>query len=88
MLLAEELDLDWKKVQVVQAPANAKIFGNPRFGGGMTTGASRTVQGYYEPIRLAGAQVRLVLLDAAAQAMKVPVAELRTEQDRTGSPSR
>ena len=52
MLLAEELDLDWKKVQVVQAPANAKIFGNPRFGGGMTTGASRTVQGYYEPIRL------------------------------------
>lgn len=80
MLLAEELDLDWKKVKVVQAPSNAKIFGNPRFGGGMTTGASRTVQGYYEPIRLAGAQVRLVLLNAAAEAMKVPVDELRTDK--------
>lgn len=80
MLLAEELDLDWSKVKVIQAPANAKIFGNPRFGGGMTTGASRTVQGYYDPIRLAGAQVRLVILDAAAQAMKVPASELRTEK--------
>jgi len=80
MLLAEELDLDWKKVKVVQAAGNPKVFGNPRFGGGMVTGASRTVQGYYEPIRLAGIQVRLVLLDAAASAMKVPVSELRTEK--------
>lgn len=80
MLLAEELDLDWKNVKVVQAPGNPKLFGNPRFGGGMVTGASRTVQGYYDPIRMAGAQVRLVLLDAAAKAMNVPVAELRTEK--------
>lgn len=79
MLLAEELDLDWKKVKVVQAPTNAKVFGNPRFGGGMTTGASRTVQGYYEPIRLAGLQARLVILQAAAGLMKVPASELRTE---------
>ncbi len=80
MLLAEELDLDWKNVKVVQAPGNPKLFGNPRFGGGMVTGASRTVQGYYDPIRMAGAQVRLVLLDLAAKAMNVPVAELRTEK--------
>lgn len=79
MLLAEELDLDWSRVKVIQAPANAKIFGNPRFGGGLTTGASRTVQGYYEPIRLAGLQVRLVLVQAAAQQMGVPASELRTE---------
>lgn len=82
MLLAEELDLDWSKVKVVQAPGNPKVFGNPRFGGGMVTGASRTVQGYYEPLRLAGAQVRLVLLDAASKAMKVPTSELRTEKGR------
>lgn len=80
MLLAEELDLDWSRVKVEQAPSNAKIFGNPRFGGGMTTGASRTVQGYYEPIRLAGQQVRQVLLAAAAQQLQVPMAELRTER--------
>ena len=79
MLLAEELDLDWKSVRVVQAPSNAKLFGNPRFGGGMTTGASRTVQGYYEPIRLAGLQARKVVLAAGASAMGVPTAECRTE---------
>ena len=79
MLLAEELDLDWKTVRVVQAPSNAKIFGNPRFGGGMTTGASRTVQGYYEPIRLAGLQARQVVLQAGAAAMGVPAGECRTE---------
>jgi isoquinoline 1-oxidoreductase beta subunit len=79
MLLAEELDLDWKSVRVVQAPSNAKIFGNPRFGGGMTTGASRTVQGYYEPIRLAGLQARKVVLAAGAAAMGVPATECRTE---------
>ena len=82
LLLAEEMDLDWAQVSVVQAPSNPKLFGNPRFGGGMTTGASRTVQGYYEPLRLAGAQARLVIVQAAAQSMGVPVAELRTEASR------
>ena len=82
MLLAEEMDLDWSQVRVVQSPSDPKRFGNPRFGGGMTTGASRTVQGYYEPLRLAGAQARLVMVNAAAQAMGVPAAELRTEASR------
>ncbi|MFM8547636.1 MAG: molybdopterin cofactor-binding domain-containing protein, partial [Betaproteobacteria bacterium] len=82
MLLAEELDLDWKSVRVVQAPSNAKLFGNPRFGGGMTTGASRTVQGYYEPIRLAGLQARKVVLAAGASAMGVSAAECRTESSQ------
>ena len=79
LLLAEDMELDWSRVRVVQAPPDGKRFGNPKFGGGMTTGASRTVQGYYEPLRLAGLQAKLVMLDAAAQAWKVPVAELRAE---------
>jgi isoquinoline 1-oxidoreductase beta subunit len=82
LLLAEEMDLDWSQVTVVQAPSNPKLFGNPRFGGGMITGASRTVQGYYEPLRLAGAQARLVIMQAAAQSMGVPMGELRTESSR------
>ena len=82
LLLAEEMDLDWSQVRVVQSPSDPKRFGNPRFGGGMTTGASRTVQGYYEPLRLAGAQARLVMVNAAAQAMGVPASELRTESSR------
>ena len=82
MLLAEEMDLDWSQVTVLQAPSNPKLFGNPKFGGGMITGASRTVQGYYEPLRLAGLQARLVMVQAAAQAMGVPASELRTEASR------
>jgi isoquinoline 1-oxidoreductase subunit beta len=79
MLLAEEMELDWSRVRVVQSPADPKRFGNPRFGGGMVTGASRTVQGYYEPLRLAGLQGKLVMLGAAASAWGVPVGELRAE---------
>ncbi len=79
MVLAEEMELDWRTVRVVQAPSDPKRFGNPRFGGGMVTGASRTVQGYYEPLRLAGLQGKLVMLGAAAATWGVPVAELRAE---------
>ena len=79
MVIAEEMELDWSKVRVVQAPPDARRFGNPRFGGGLTTGASRTVQGYYGPLRLAGLQGRLVLLQAAARQWNVPVGELRAE---------
>lgn len=82
MLLAEEMDLDWSQVRVVQAPSDPRRFGNPRFGGGLTTGASRTVQGYYDPLRLAGAQARLVMVQAAATAMGVPASELRTQASR------
>lgn len=79
MVLAEEMELDWSKVRVVQAPSDAKRFGNPRFGGGMLTGASRTVQGYYEPLRLAGLQGKQVMLSAAAAQWNLPVGELRAE---------
>jgi isoquinoline 1-oxidoreductase beta subunit len=78
-LIAEDMDADWKKVKVVQAPSDAKSYGNPGFGGGQVTGASRTTQGYYEKLRLVGAQTRKVLLASAASEWKVPVGELTTE---------
>ncbi|UUX95648.1 molybdopterin cofactor-binding domain-containing protein [Aquabacterium sp. J223] len=79
MCLAEDLDADWSKVVVKQAPHNPKAYGNRLFGGAMATGASRTTRGYYQPMRLAGAQARLVLLQAAAGRWNVPVGELTTE---------
>lgn len=78
-VVAEHMELDWRTVRVQHAPPDPKRFGNPRFGGGMTTGASRTVTGYYQPLSLAGLQGKLVMLDAAAAQWKVPVAELRAE---------
>ena len=78
IVVAEELDADWSKVKVVQAPSN-RAYGNPGFGGLQLTGASRTTTGFFMPLRLAGAQARRVLLDAVAAEWKVPIAELSTE---------
>ena len=80
LCLAEDLDADWSKVKAIQAPHNPKLFGNKLFGGIMGTGASRTTRGYYELLRLAGAQTRLVLVNAAAEKWGVPAAELSTEK--------
>jgi isoquinoline 1-oxidoreductase subunit beta len=79
MVLAENMELDWSRVKVVQAPADPKRFGNPKFGGGMLTGASRTVQGYYQPLRLAGLQAKLVMIDAAAKVWGVPADQVTAE---------
>jgi isoquinoline 1-oxidoreductase subunit beta len=78
-VVADHMELDWSKVRVQHAPPDAKRFGNPRFGGGMITGASRTVTGYYEALSLAGLQGKLVMLGAAAAQWNVPVSELRAE---------
>lgn len=79
LILAEELDADWTKVQIVPAPVIEKIYGNPGFGGVMYTAGSNAVKSYYMPLRTFGAQVRRVLLDNAAKHWSVLVAELTTE---------
>jgi isoquinoline 1-oxidoreductase beta subunit len=79
LILAEDLDADWSKVRAVQAPADGKLFGNPKFNNQQQTVGSYSVTGYYFPMRLAGAQARKVLLATAAEQWKVPVAELTTE---------
>jgi isoquinoline 1-oxidoreductase subunit beta len=82
LILAEEMDLDWAQCKVVtavvQAGGNAKVLGNPMFGGAMITGASRTTQGYWEPMRMAGAQARAVLIANAASKWGVPAAQVTT----------
>jgi isoquinoline 1-oxidoreductase beta subunit len=79
LLIAEEMDLDWGRVRVEQAPYNPKVFGNPLFGGNMLAGASRTTRGYYEVMRLAGMQARQVMIQSAALKWEVPATELTTE---------
>ena len=79
LILAEELDADWDRVQIVPAPPIESIYGNPGFGGMMYTAGSTAVESYYTPLRMFGAQVRQVLLQSAARHWKVPVDELSTE---------
>jgi isoquinoline 1-oxidoreductase beta subunit len=77
MLVAEELDADWKTVRVEQAPVD-KAYNNPMFQM-QATGGSTTVRAFWEPMRQAGAAAREMLVAAAAAQWKVPAAECRTE---------
>jgi len=80
VILAEELDADWSKVNAVQPPAwDTKLYGNPGYGQRLSTTSSFSVNGYFKALRIAGAQARRVLLDAAAAKWDVPVGELVTE---------
>jgi isoquinoline 1-oxidoreductase beta subunit len=80
LIIAEELDADWRKVRIVPAPPVEAIYGNPGFGGAMMyTAGSNAVTSYFRPLRTFGAQVRRVLLDNAARQWGVPVEELTTE---------
>ena len=78
LIIAEELDADWRKVRIVPAPPEDRIYGNPGFGGTMYTAGSNAVRSYYNGHRIVGAQVRRVLLDNAAKRWNVPVDELTT----------
>ncbi|RZK36578.1 MAG: xanthine dehydrogenase family protein molybdopterin-binding subunit, partial [Hymenobacter sp.] len=73
MIIAEELDVDWKKVVVEMGPHdNVKL--GPQF-----TGGSNSIRMYWKPLREAGAAARRMLMEAAAQTWAVPVEELTTK---------
>ncbi len=76
LIIAEELDADWSKVRVQQAPV-AAVYNHPILQQQMVVG-SLTTRGYWIPCRTAAAQARRVLLDAVAERWKVPVSELTT----------
>ena len=75
-IVAEELDADWSKVVVEQAPANAKLYGNPFFFGMQGTGGSSAINNSWMQLRTAGAAARAMLVEAAAKTWGVPAAEI------------
>ncbi len=77
MIVAEELDVDWKNVLVEMAPHDPVNFPPAAFG--QFTGGSRGIMSKWEPLRNAGAAARHMLKEAAAQAWQVPAAEITTE---------
>jgi isoquinoline 1-oxidoreductase beta subunit len=84
MLVAEELDADWKQVRVEQAPVD-KAYANPMFGM-QATGGSTTVRAHWKPVREAGAAARTMLVAAAAAKWNVDPARCRTEKGHVVHP--
>jgi isoquinoline 1-oxidoreductase beta subunit len=73
MIVADELEADWKRVRVAQAPGDEKKFGN------QDTDGSRSTRHFFEPMRRCGAAARTMLEAAAAERWKVPVSEVEAK---------
>ncbi len=73
MLIAEEMDADWKNVIVEQAPYHPEHYGF------QFTGGSRGIMSRWEPLRMVGASARHMLRAAAAESWQVPLEEVTTD---------
>jgi isoquinoline 1-oxidoreductase beta subunit len=73
MIVADELEADWKRVRVMQAPGDEKRFGN------QDTDGSRSTRHFFEPMRRCGAAARTMLEAAAAARWGVPVSEVEAK---------
>src|SRR6476660_1542300 len=74
-LVAEELECDWKKV-TTESPTPGENLARKRVWGEMGTGGSRGIRTSEDYVRRGGAAARMMLLQAAANEWKVPVAEV------------
>ncbi len=74
MIVAEELDVEWKNVVVEQAPLNTGLYQNQFAGGSLSIRLS------WNALRMAGATGRRMLLEAAAKEWNLNVSDLTATQ--------
>lgn len=72
-IFADEAGLDWPKLGIEFAPHSREFY---NLLGSQATGGSRSVRQWYQRLRNAGATLRLAFLQAGADKLAVPLAEL------------
>ena len=88
MMIAEELEADWKKVRIEYATAHDNLRSKRAYGD-MASVGSRTIRHSQEYLRKAGATAREMLVTAAAQKWNVPAGECKAALNKvTHTPSK
>ncbi len=85
MLVAEELNVEMNQIKVVDAPPGA-AYVNALLGA-QITGGSTSVRAGWEKLRIAGAQVREMLISAAAAEWKVDRSQLKADKGMVLGPN-
>ncbi len=80
-IVADELDADWDKIDILQAQGDEKY-------GDQNTDGSNSVRNFFQPMRVMGASAKLMLRQAAAATWQVPLESCIAKDHRvTHSPS-
>ena len=76
MVVADEMEADWARVKIIQAPGNEQKYGN------QDTDGSRSIRHFIQPMRACGAATRQMLEQAAAITWGVSNTECRAENHK------
>ena len=76
MVVADEMEADWSRVKIIQAPGNEPKYGN------QDTDGSRSIRHFIQPMRACGAATRQMLEDAAAVTWGVSDTECRAQNHK------
>ncbi len=78
MLIAEELEVDWKNIRIEPAPVRPE-YNHTQWGSIQGTGGSSSIRSCWDQFRKAGASARVMLIAAAAELWQTDSASCRAE---------